>query len=522
MKDKADAVLIGAGHNSLACACHLAAQGWRVAVFEQAPQPGGAVKSGEYTLPGFRHDWAAMNLSQFAGSWMMQTHGEELKRHGLAFVPTDHPFASVFPGGDWMGVTKNADRTIDRIRTFAGDADADAWRKLTDEFPERAEMVFALLGSPMSTRGLASLGWKGLRGMGGSSDLVNFLISSPRAWLDSLFTSPELKAMMATWGMHLDFAPDVAGGALFPWLECMGGQAQGMVIGQNGADTITTAMVRMIEARGGSVTCNAPVASIETAGGAATGITLEDGTFVSAEKAVIANVSPGALLRLTGGTGDARHEAAMRGFTHAPGTMMIHLAMDALPDWTAGTELKDYAYVNLAPSMEMMARTYAQAQAGLLPDEPVVIVGQPTAIDPGRAPEGKHILWLQVRMAPGQISGDAKGEIAAKDWDSAAEPFAERALDILESYAPGTRDKILGRHVVTPVMLEADNPNLVGGDQVCGSHHLHQHFMYRPARGYADGTTPIDRLYHTGAAVWPGGGAGAGPGGLLARKLAGK
>jgi phytoene dehydrogenase-like protein len=71
-------------------------------------------------------------------------------------------------------------------------------------------------------------------------------------------------------------------------------------------------------------------------------------------------------------------------------------------------------------------------------------------------------------------------------------------------------------------MLEADNPNLIGGDQVCGSHHLHQHFMNRPARGYADGSTPIRNLYLTGAAVWPGGGTGAGPGTMLAKKLAGK
>jgi phytoene dehydrogenase-like protein len=227
------------------------------------------------------------------------------------------------------------------------------------------------------------------------------------------------------------------------------------------------------------------------------------------------------LLRLTGGTGDTRHENALQKFQHAPGTMMIHLAMDALPNWSA-PELKRFAYVHLAPSMDQMAQTYAQAKAGLLPDEPVVVCGQPTVVDPSRAPAGKHVLWLQVRMVPGQIKGDAKGEISEVKWADAAEPFANRALDILESYAPGTRANILGQYIVTPTMLEADNPNLVGGDQVCGSHHLHQHFLNRPARGYADGTTPIKNLYHTGASVWPGGGTGAGPGTLLAKKLVGK
>lgn len=51
MAESYDAVLIGAGHNALACALHLAAKGWRVGLFEQATVAGGAVKTGEYTLP---------------------------------------------------------------------------------------------------------------------------------------------------------------------------------------------------------------------------------------------------------------------------------------------------------------------------------------------------------------------------------------------------------------------------------------------------------------------------------------
>jgi len=517
-----DAIIIGAGHNSLACACHLASHGWKVAVYEQAAEPGGAVKTGAYTLPGFRHDWAAMNLSLFAGSAFHTQHGKELAKHGLAFAPTGNPFASVFPDGRWLGISNDVALTTDRVCAFS-EADAKAWTKLTTDFPSEAETIFGLLGSPMNRRALSSLGWNTWRrkGGGGTLDLARFLMMSPRAWLDQTFESDHVKATLAAWGMHLDFAPDIAGGALFPYLEAMAGQAFGMVLGQGGADTAITAMLKMLEAHGGSIECGTPVTGIELAGGRATGITLADGRFVGAQKAVIANVTPAALLKLTGGTGDARHEAAMQGFQHAPGTMMIHLAMEALPDWEA-PELKQFAYVHIAPSMDQMARTYAQAKAGLLPDEPVIVCGQPTVVDPTRAPDGKHVLWLQIRMAPGTIKGDAAGKIKAKSWTKAATPFADRALDILEGYAPGTRKKILGQHIVTPLMLETDNPNLVGGDQVCGSHHLHQHFMNRPARGYADGTTPIRNLYHTGAAVWPGGGTGAGPGTLLAKKLAGK
>ena len=168
-----------------------------------------------------------------------------------------------------------------------------------------------------------------------------------------------------------------------------------------------------------------------------------------------------------------------------------------------------------------MAATYAQALAGQLPAEPILVVGQPTVFDPSRAPEGAATLWVQVRMAPGVIQGDAKGEITARDWAQAADPFAARALEILEAHAPGTRAKIIGQRIVSPLELESDNPNLVGGDQICGSHHLSQNFLFRPARGHADGSPPLPGLHLTGAAVWPRAGTGAGAGYLLAQKLAG-
>ncbi|MDO9526407.1 MAG: NAD(P)/FAD-dependent oxidoreductase [Gemmobacter sp.] len=522
MDDDFDAVLIGAGHNALACAVHLAAKGWRVGVFESASEPGGAIRSGDYTVPGFRHDWAAMNLSLFAGSGFFKAHGPALIARGLEFAPSAHPFASVFPDGRWMGVSTDATLTLARIRALS-DADAATWQALMADFPGQAAHILALLGSPMKKRALASFAWRLWRdrGVGGALDLGRFLLQSPREWLEATFESPHLRATLGAWGMHLDYAPDIAGGALFPYLEGMAGQAFGMVLGKGGADGVIRAMVAEIEAHGGTVKCNMPVARILHTGGVATGIELADGRQITAKRAVIAGVAPGALARLTGATGDQGFDTAMVRFNHAPGTMMIHLALDGLPDWAAGPDLQQFAYVHVAPSLDQMAATYAQAKAGLLPDAPVIVVGQPTVVDPSRAPAGKHVLWVQVRMVPGTILGDAGGVITARDWETAAEPMADRALDILERYAPGLRGKILGQRIVTPAELEAENPNLVGGDQICGSHHLSQHFLFRPVRGHADGSTPVRNLHLTGAAVWPGAGTGAGAGFLLARKLAG-
>ena len=514
-----DAVLIGAGVNTLAAALHLSARGWRVAVFEQADSPGGAVKTGEYTLPGFRHDWAAMNLSLFAGSPFFKDYGAELMKHGLAFTPVSRPFASSFADGTHVGVSTDLEETAALIAALSA-TDAATWRRLVAGFGAEAPHLFGLLGAPMKMRALASFLYRTWRakGVAGTLDFTRFLLSSPRSYLTETFENSQVQAMLGAWGMHLDFAPDVAGGAMFPYLEGMAGQAFGMVIGAGGADTITRALVAAIRARGGVVECGASVDRILHANGGASGVALTDGRQITATKAVIAGVAPRALPKLTGGTTPA-FDTAMQRFAHAPGTMMIHLALSDLPNWRA-EGLWSFAYVHIAPSMDQMARTYQQAKAGLLPDEPILVVGQPTVVDPTRAPPGQHTLWVQVRMAPGSILGDAKGEITARDWPSAAQPFAHRALNILETHAPGTLANILGQRIVTPVELEADNPNLVGGDQVCGSHHLSQNFLFRPVRGHADGTTPIRNLHLTGAAVWPGAGTGAGSGYLLARQLA--
>ncbi len=518
-----DAVIVGAGHNALAAAIHLASRGWSVGVFERSDAAGGAVRTAEVTLPGFRHDLYAMNLSLFAGSPFLAEHGEGLRAHGLAFAPAEHCFASPMRDGRWFGVSKDLATTLQRIEAFSHE-DATTWREMLEKFGADAPHIFSLLGSPMTARALAPTLFKMWRakGIGWLMETTRLILSSPREFLERNFASPEIRAAMAAWGMHLDFPPDIAGGALFPYLESMANQSFGMVIGAGGADTMIKAMVAHLSALGGAVRLNADVAEIVRSNGRAVGIRLADGELVKAKRAVIAGVTPTALAGrlLPGGSGDKRYDAAVRGFRYGPGTMMLHLAMSGLPDWTAGEELKRFAYVHLAPDLDMMSRAYSEAMAGLLPAEPVLVVGQPTAIDPTRAPEGKHILWVQVRVLPAAIRGDAAGTITARDWDSAKDAYADRVVEIIERYAPGTRAKILARHVESPADLERRNPNLVGGDNLAGSHHLSQNFLFRPVPGWARWRTPVNDLYLIGASTWPGAGTGAGSGYMLAKMLA--
>jgi phytoene dehydrogenase-like protein len=349
------------------------------------------------------------------------------------------------------------------------------------------------------------------------------IVSSSRDFLDSHFESDKVKSLFAAWGKHLDFAPDVAGGALICYLETMADHLNGMVIGKGGAGNLINALVSLYESLGGELRCESEVIKVRVYDGQADGVKLATGEEISASKAVIANLAPTVLFgRLIGANNlpDNFNRMVAR-YRYGPGTMMIHLALKALPNWLAGKELKEYIYIHIAPYVRDMSRTYNEALAGLLPDSPVLVVGQPTAVDPSRAPTGNHVLWIQVRVLPSRIYGDARREINGGDWDQVKEPYADRMIDKLAQYAPDIKEKTLARSVFSPKDLERENPNLVGGDNLCGSHHLYQNYFFRPFPGWSRYKTPIKKLYLVGAGTWPGAGVGAGSGRLLGKMLTG-
>ncbi len=89
----------------------------------------------------------------------------------------------------------------------------------------------------------------------------------------------------------------------------------------------------------------------------------------------------------------------------------------------------------------------------------------------------------------------------------------------LESYAPGIRKLVLELLDLSPEDLERDNPNLVGGDRVSGSHHPRQDFLFRPFPGWSSYRMPLEGLSMVGAPTWPGAGTNALSGCLAPREI---
>jgi phytoene dehydrogenase-like protein len=507
--DTYDALVVGAGHNGLVTAIRLADAGWKVLVLEQAQRPGGAIWSGELTLPGFVHDGHSTNHNLFLASPFFAEHADELARDGLQYAVSATPYANAYPDGRALRAHQDVERTVAGLDP----ADRPGWRALDALFERISPALFALHGAPAPSLRAPGPGLALARSLARQRadlpDVARLLVSSARELADEHLATPEARAALACWGMHLDFGPDVAGGALFAFLESFADQRMGMAITRGGASRMVDALVAMLRARGGELRSATAVTAIATSGGRATHVVLADGERIAARRAIVASTTPAALARLVGPSAPQPLRDQARRFRHGPGTLMLHLALDGPIPWAAGDDLASFAYVHVGPYVDDLAATYADAVAGRLPTDPLLVVGQTSAVDPSRAPAGKHVAWIQVRAVPGRPIADAAGTIAVGDgdWAALAEPYAERVLDKLERYAPGVRSRVLGQAVLTPADLERHDPNLVGGDSIGGSMHLSQSLPFRPRP-----RTAVDGLWLTGTSTWPGPGITALPG----------
>ncbi|WP_320672063.1 phytoene desaturase family protein [Patulibacter defluvii] len=509
----ADVVVVGGGHNGLVAAIELAAAGLDVVLVERDERVGGACKHGEPTAPGYVHDLYATNQNLFLASPLFQQRAADLERHGLTFATTDRPFANVFPGERSLRVYQDTARTLELLREHSP-GDADGWERLSAQFGRFSELLFSLYGSELPSREAAGHLARALRRHGprGLGELGSLLLSSTRELAEDYFATEEARALIAPWGMHLDFGPDVSGGAMFPFLETFADQANGMSVARGGAGRMPEALAGLLGDVGGELRTGDGVVRIAVDEGRAAGVTLASGDRIRARVAVVANLAPPLVFGpLVDGPSPT--------YRYGPATMVVHVALREPLRWLGGDDLHRFGYVHIGPYVDDMGLAYAEAQAGLLPRAPLLVVGQTSAIDPTRVPEGAASLWIQVRVLPRTIRGDAAGTIDARDWATAKAPYAERVLDLIEGYAPGLRDRIVATAVTGPDDLEREVPTLVGGDSLGGSHHLNQGFLLRPAPGWSRYATPLPGLFLCGSSTWPGAGLNAVSGTLAARAV---
>ena len=295
-----DAVFIGAGINSLGAALLLAQTGWRVLVIDRNEEPGGAVRTQALTLPGFQHDIGAMNLSLFTGSPFYQQHKDALARKGVDFITADCSAGSVFLGGRFLGISMDQEETHGTIARFSR-SDAEAWRTWRADFDDIAPTMFQIFGSPAPFGDPREYAFENLSDVPDSvqNRLRSILLDSLRTNLTARFESEELRAMIAAWGLHPDYAPDIAGGCFYPFLETNLDARQGISLVRGGSGRVIEALVALIKEAGGDVRTDTDVDKIVIEKDRAIGVRLKDGKIIHAKRAIIASTTLRALLDLT-------------------------------------------------------------------------------------------------------------------------------------------------------------------------------------------------------------------------------
>jgi len=519
-----DAVIVGSGINSLACAALLARSGWNVCVLERSAHLGGAIQTAELTEPGYRHDvFSAWHPLWVGGAAHAELAGE-LAARGLEYLNTEHPTGTLYPDGESAFLLRTADANAAELDRHS-DGDGDAWRRALDDFLPNADLAFAVLGTELWSRDGLALGLKAYRRLGrrGLVEFTGNVLGSSRDWLTGTFASERAHGLLAPWVLHTGLGPDAAASGFMTQVIAVAIQEGGMPLPRGGGDRLVDALARLIRDHGGVCEADRDVEGILVRDGEATGVRLADGAEVTADRAVIANVTPTQLYdRLLDGALPPPVADRARRFRYGRSEMQIHFALSEPARWDGDERLGQTAIVHLTPGLDGVSRAVNEAERGLLPAEATVVVGQPLTMDGSRAPDGAGLLWIQLQELPWQVKGDAAGEIEVGDgsWtEELRERYADRIQGRIEAHVPNLESAVRQRVVLSPADLEAANVNLVHGDPYSGALALDQNLIWRPFPANPGHGTPVRRLWHIGASTHPGPGLGAGSGTLVAKRL---
>jgi phytoene dehydrogenase-like protein len=501
-----DFIVIGAGHNGLACAAYLAKAGAKVLVLERSARVGGGCHTAEATLPGFKHNICSVVHTHIPLSPVYRDL--ELERHGVKYVYPEHLRGTIFPDHKSIVMVRDVDRMATELGKFSA-RDARTFRQLVEDYAEFIESTYLpLMYSPPLPPSLQSAE---LEKSEEGRTLLQWQASTPVQLLDELFESEEVKVHFLARMTVLGFAPDQFGQGWICLFRILKAEAPICV---GGSQQLAHGLRSVVEANAGVVQTDMEVKRILLRGNKAIGIELKDGRRVEAGKAVITNVEPKkSFLGMVGEELLPPSFATRVKNYHSRGRSLfvLHLALSEPPQYRAGAHNPP---VNVAFSQEMFGgtvqdqiRAYREIAMGRPPREAMLQITLPTLFDPSQAPAGKHttVVW---QYAPYSVEpGGPEG------WKKLREEYAAHLLDLWRSYAPNmTRDKILGMAIQDPTDTERHNDNLVNGVDVVGDMTPDQMGYFRPFAGWSSYRTPVEGLYMCGGYCHPGGGVHAGAG----------
>lgn len=452
------ACVVGSGPNGLVAAITLARAGWDVTVYEAASVPGGGMRSEELTVPGAIHDVCSAIHPLAVGSPAFRELGDDLARHGLDWVHSDVPLAHPLDGGRAALLRRSVDETAAGLGS-----DASAYRRLYGPLARAGFDLTDGLLAPLTVPPRYPLTLARYAAVG----ILPAHLVGRRA-----FDSDEARALFAGLAGHSILSlesPITAGYGLMLGLLA---HLVGWPLAQGGSQRIADALVGVLGDHGGKVECDRRITSLRE---------------LPPADAVLLDVTPRQVLALAGDGLSARYRRTLRRFRYGAGVFKLDWALDGPIPW-ANDDCARAATLHLGGTLEEITASEGDVQRGRHPERPYVLLAQQSRFDRTRAPDGVETAWAYCHVPNGSTID-----------------MADRVEAQVERFAPGFRDRIIGRHAMNTGAMQAHDANYIGGDINGGVADLRQ-FVARPRWGLHPWRTPIDGVYLCSSSTPPGGG----------------
>ena len=497
--EKRDIIIIGGGHNGLACAASLCRAGLRTTVIERNTWLGGATGTHEVTLPGFKHDRFGSSHVWLHANPHFREFLPELSKYGLEYIwaegaITGHPTKS----GPGIIIYKDLEKTCESMAAYSA-ADAKRYREIYAGFIDIKDGFIKGMFSPPAPPSLLPMVMQ--NSAAGLRMLRDYNLSA-RAFIDENFEHPEVRNVLLGWALAPQIAPDqeAVGQTFYIMIPAI--HVYGQAIPKGGSQTLAESLAAYVRAHGGEVLTGTGAAKIIAQNGEARGVRLEDGREFMAKRAVVSSLDPRqTFLNLV--DRDLVDEATVRmaqSFSFGNiGVFRSHYALNEPPRFTNGAEMSATSFQRIFYSVDETRGHYADIAMGVPPRNPFLWTACWTLADPSRAPAGKHTFIIDT-FVPNTLSDGA-------NWEDIKHDFAARLLAKLREFTTNMGpENILAEYIDTPVSIEAANSCLVGGATTGGERLLSQTGYFRPVPGYSRYRGPLKRMYLTGASCHPGGG----------------